>query len=299
MPPSDRVSVEKADGAKFAVAVVIPCYRQAELLPDALASVAAQSWPHIQCAIVDDGSPDDTAAVARELIRKYPGRDIRLLRQENRGLAGARNAGIRSTTAPLILPLDADDKLVPRAVERLVQEFIGESRVDLAVPRGREFGDGEDRIETRFCTLRQLLRRNRLLYSSMYTREIFDRVGGYNPNMRYGYEDWDFSIGMLEKGAVLRCVPDELFLYRKHGRTMLTDADDRSLWLRARIVCNHPDLFPLWRQGLAREVLALDGREPGLGLSLRILFSCLRDRLRPEALRQLKSLFRLRITASR
>jgi glycosyltransferase involved in cell wall biosynthesis len=291
--------VEKVDGCKPTVAVVIPCYRQAELLPDALASVATQSWPHIQCAIVDDGSPDDTAAVARELIRKYPGRDIRLLRQENRGLAEARNSGIASTTAPLILPLDADDRLVPGAVARMVQEFIGESRVDLVVPWAREFGDREDRVETRFCTLRQLLRRNWLIYSSMYTRKIFDRVGGYNPNMRHGYEDWDFSIGMLKRGAVLVHVADELLLYRKHGRTMLTDANDRSLWLRARMVCNHPDLFRPWRQRLAREVLALDGRDPGLGLSLRILLSCLRDRLRPEALRQLKSLVCPRITASR
>ncbi len=280
--------MEKSDAANPAVAVVIPCYRYAEMLPDAVASVAAQSWPHIECVIVDDGSPDDTAAVADELIRRYPDRDITLLRQENRGLATARNAGIRATTAPLILPLDADDKLVPSAVEHMARQFVGDAAVDLVVPWGREFGDRQERIATRACSLRQLLRRNWLIYSSMYRREMFERVGGYNANMRYGYEDWDFSIGILANGGVLRHLPEELFLYRKHGRTMLTDADEKLLWLRARIVCNHPELFAAWRVRLAREVLELDGGELGLGLRLRVLASLVRDRLRPEALRLLR-----------
>ena len=70
------------------VSVVIPCYRQAHFLPEAIESVLAQTYPHFEIIVVDDGSPDDTRAVAG----RYPG--VRCLRQRNRGLSAARNAGL-------------------------------------------------------------------------------------------------------------------------------------------------------------------------------------------------------------
>ncbi|MHC4922281.1 MAG: glycosyltransferase family 2 protein, partial [Planctomycetota bacterium] len=88
------------------VAVVIPCYGYAHLLPAAVASMADQTWQHVDCVIVDPESPDDTAVVAQQLIEQFKSRRIRLLKQDNRGLSASRNEAIQSTTAPLILPLD-------------------------------------------------------------------------------------------------------------------------------------------------------------------------------------------------
>jgi glycosyltransferase involved in cell wall biosynthesis len=93
------------------VSVIIPCYAQAHFLHEAIESVLAQNYPEIEVIVVDDGSPDDAAEVAG----RYRG--VRVVRQENRGLAGARNAGLGASTGEYVLFLDADDRLTPSAVE--------------------------------------------------------------------------------------------------------------------------------------------------------------------------------------
>ncbi len=93
------------------VSVVIPCYNQAHFLGEAIESVLAQSYPHLEIVVVDDGSPDNTEEVAA----RYPG--VRYVRQENQGLAAARNTGLRHSRGDYLVFLDADDRLLPEAVE--------------------------------------------------------------------------------------------------------------------------------------------------------------------------------------
>ena len=93
------------------VSVVIPCYEQARFLSEAIESVLAQTYPHFEVVVVDDGSADN----ASEVAARYPG--VRCVRQENRGLAEARNTGIRRTNGSFMVFLDADDRLLPDALE--------------------------------------------------------------------------------------------------------------------------------------------------------------------------------------
>ncbi|SFV32058.1 glycosyltransferase [Thermoflavifilum thermophilum] len=93
------------------VSVVITCYQQAHYLPDAIRSVLEQTYPHVECLVVDDGSTDDTAAVAA----LFPG--VRYVYQANQGLAAARNTGIGYARGEWIIFLDADDWLYPAAIE--------------------------------------------------------------------------------------------------------------------------------------------------------------------------------------
>jgi glycosyltransferase involved in cell wall biosynthesis len=93
------------------VSVIIPCYNQARFLGEAIESVLSQSYPHFEVVVVDDGSTDNTPEVAS----RYPG--VRCIRQENRGLAGARNTGIRHSRGSFLVFLDADDRLLPDALE--------------------------------------------------------------------------------------------------------------------------------------------------------------------------------------
>ena len=93
------------------VSVVIPCYNQAHFLGEAIESVLAQTYPHREIVVVDDGSPDNT----REVASRYPG--VRYVRQENQGLAAARNTGLRHSSGSYLVFLDADDRLLPEALE--------------------------------------------------------------------------------------------------------------------------------------------------------------------------------------
>ncbi|HEX5053389.1 MAG TPA: glycosyltransferase family A protein [Planctomycetota bacterium] len=258
------------------VAVVIPCYRYAHLLPEAVRSVVAQTWPALRIVVVDDGSPDDTVAVAAALAAQFPERRIELLRQSNQGLAAARNAGIRATDSPFVLPLDADDRLEPHAIERLMH-CLARERGDVATPLGRTFGDEQRALVTLPVTARRLKAGNCLVYSSLFRRDLFDRIGGYGANLRAGYEDWDFWLSALEHGARFVHVPEELFGYRKHGRTMLATADRKAMHLHATIACNHPRLYAPWRVRLAQRLLRA-GDTAGLWLRFGMLLTFLIDR---------------------
>lgn len=99
------------------VAVIIPVYNTQATLARCIDSVLAQTMPASEIIIVDDGSPDDAAAIARDYASRYP--VIKVISQENRGLAEARRTGINHATSPLVMHLDSDDTLTADAIEFL------------------------------------------------------------------------------------------------------------------------------------------------------------------------------------
>ncbi len=94
-----------------AVAVVIPTYNHAHFLSAALKSVLCQTHPAAEIIVIDDGSHDHPEKVVAE----FPG--VRIIRQDNAGLAAARNAGAKASSAPFLLFLDADDRLKLNCIE--------------------------------------------------------------------------------------------------------------------------------------------------------------------------------------
>jgi glycosyltransferase involved in cell wall biosynthesis len=92
------------------VSVVIPCFNQARYLGRAISSALSQSHPPLECIVVDDGSTDETAKVAEVL-------HARVIKQGNKGVSAARNAGLAAACGELIVFLDADDELLPGALE--------------------------------------------------------------------------------------------------------------------------------------------------------------------------------------
>src|SRR5918998_3304628 len=93
------------------VSVIIPCYNQGRFLSEAIESVLAQTYPHVETIVVDDGSTDDTSNIAA----RYSG--VRCIRQGNQGLAAARNTGLGESKGGYLVFLDADDRLLPNALE--------------------------------------------------------------------------------------------------------------------------------------------------------------------------------------
>ena len=93
------------------VSAIVPCYNQAHFLSEAIASILNQTYPHYEIIVIDDGSTDDTSAVAA----RQPG--VRCIRTKNEGLAAARNTGLRASAGDYVVFLDADDRLLPEAFE--------------------------------------------------------------------------------------------------------------------------------------------------------------------------------------
>lgn len=187
------------------VLVVIPCYNQAAYLAEAIESALAQTYP-VDVFVVDDGSTDGAAAVAR----RHP---VRYVWQQNRGVSAARNRGISSGSHAWVLPLDADDRLEPGMVEALI------GLDDIAGSSVLTFGSTEAPWGPPLAhpTLANFLEANHCIMSSLYRRAVWATIGGYDEAMRDGGEDWDFWIRAAAAGFTFTIVSDRLFRYRVYG----------------------------------------------------------------------------------
>ena len=230
------------------VSIVIPCYRQAEFLPQAIASVVHQSYQDWELIVVNDGSPDNASTVVREAAARYPDTAISLLETENRGLAAARNTGIEHARGWLVLPLDADDVLHPRMLEAGVAALVAHPDVSIAYTDYRRFGEDERVARTKPFNPERLYFRNQLAYCALYRRHVWADVGGYSSAMQWGYEDWDFWVNAVERGALGRRIALPLFFYRVRAGSMYSIARQRDGELRALIRARHPRIYSPWRR---------------------------------------------------
>src|ERR671913_400837 len=130
--PSKALKRLRVGKAGF-VSVVIPCYNQAHFLGEAIDSVLSQSYTDFEVIVVDDGSQDDTQGVASTYVDEDP--RVRLVSQENRGLAGARNRGLAESRGEYVVFLDSDDRLAEAALEVGVREL--EANPDCAFVSGQ------------------------------------------------------------------------------------------------------------------------------------------------------------------
>src|ERR1700722_9960305 len=94
----------------YSVAVVITTYNHSHFLSDPIRSVLAQSRPANEILVIDDGSTDRPDAVVAQFT------NVQLIRQANKGLSSARNAGLSAATSDFVVFLDADDRLLKNAI---------------------------------------------------------------------------------------------------------------------------------------------------------------------------------------
>ncbi len=233
----------KPASASPKVSLIIPCYNQAHFLANAVESVIAQTFTDWECLIVNDGSPDNTSEVARQLITEHSEKQIKLLEKENSGLADTRNYGIAHSRGKYILPLDSDDILHPDMLLKTVHLLDTEPNISIAYTDLVQFGAVSCHIQSGEYDFDALRYANHLNYCSLYRREAWESVGGYNPNMVEGYEDWDFWISCGAKEFWGRRIPEVLFYYRVKEQSMYTKAMECDARLKAQIVSNHPQLY--------------------------------------------------------
>jgi len=185
------------------VSVIVPCYRQAVFLADALASVRDQTRPADEVLVVAGDA--ESARLGREL-------GARVIVAEPRGLADARNVGIEAAAGELVLPLDADDRLSPRFLERTLAALRPQH--DIAGTWVQEFGDRGQVWEPH--GLERITEANGLPYASLMRRELWADLGGY-PIDLIGWEDWGLWLTAKDFGANAVVVPERLLNYRIHA----------------------------------------------------------------------------------
>ena len=208
---------------KGLVSVVIPNYNYAVFLPEAIDSVLGQSYREIEVIVVDDGSTDGS----QEILHGYSGH-IRVIRQENQGVASARNNGVAASRGEFIAFLDADDAWLPAKAERQVEAFLENPEVGLVHVGVENIDETGKAIGTRTEGRSGWVADDLLVFSSpvilgggsgfMVRREIFEELHGFDTRMTTS-ADWDlcYRVSVSRPVAFL---PDVLLRYRIHGSNM-------------------------------------------------------------------------------
>jgi|HigsolmetaAR202D_1030399.scaffolds.fasta_scaffold00032_45 glycosyltransferase involved in cell wall biosynthesis len=249
------------------IAVIIPCYNQARYLPEALESVVAQTRDDWEALIVNDGSSDDTSAVARALIARWPERAIRLIEQPNMGVGAARNAGIAATQAEYILTLDADDMLEPLFLERTAAVLDQRPEIGFVTTNVRFCGLEEGTWSGGDPTPERLIYDCRMVVTTLFRRLAWQQVKGFSQDRSFvTYEDWDFWLRLVDYGWRGQLVPEVLSRYRVSNTGRLSKAQLNDLLVRAQYVSEHPSLYPKaflpWAEAVRRR--AANGSFQGL-----------------------------------
>lgn len=228
------------------ISVIIPSYNQAEYLEDAIESAYNQTYAAHQIIVIDDGSTDNSLEIAqRYQFQKYPMIEspVRVVSQVNKGLASARNTGIMWATGDYCMFLDADDIMEENCLERINQAIL-RTNCDVVAPSFRTFGKAEQEVilATAF-TMDDLKQSNRLGYFSAIKRQTLLELGGYNPRMKWGYEDYDLWFDLFKRGKTLWVIQEPLIRYRLKDKSMIHDAQAHHEECMAQIRTNHPALW--------------------------------------------------------
>ena len=202
------------------VSIIVPCFNQSAFIAEALDSVSSQTYRDWECIVVDDGSTDDSA----DIIQRRVHHDTRFIyvRKANGGVSSARNLGFARATGDYFLPLDADDRLHPAFLHKVMACFSEHPQTDLVHCKARLFGAKNKVWWLPSYSYEKLLWQNMLINSSVFRREGFARSAGYAEEMVHGFEDWEFYIRLLNPGSQVRLVSSALFFYRVKGTSRST-----------------------------------------------------------------------------
>lgn len=247
----DVMPEHKPDGSRAPLAtVVVPCFNGGRFLPGLVASLETQTFRDFEVVLVDDGSTETaTIAAIAALPPAY-----RVIRQANQGLAAARNSGFAAARSPLVLPLDCDDRLAPMCLERMLGRLEEAGARTFVFCDMQTVGELDIVLPRRFNRFDQLIV-NGLPYCCLLRRSAWEEAGGYDTQMRDGYEDWELNIRLIGRGFRGVRLPEPLFIYRVDASGMLMSRSAHQhgrLWREIR--ARHPDRYALraliasWRE---------------------------------------------------
>jgi hypothetical protein len=216
------------------LSIIVPAYDAQDFIEACLASIAQQMGPRHELIVVDDGSRDRTAMLAEDMAARHPGLCMRVVRQQNQGVSGARNRGLLEARGQYIQFVDADDRMLPGAlagimdaIERFAPDVVAcdfqwwyphkerkNAYVALGYPCFEPLTDVDAILQTFFAD------RHMYVWSNVMRREIYDRVP--QPVFPPGrlYEDVSVLSRLLSHCASLVRIDVPTIAYRQHPASL-------------------------------------------------------------------------------
>ena len=208
-------------GTNSAVSVIIPAYNSEAFLAEALGSVLAQTYRPAEVIVVDDGSTDRSADVARSF------EGVRYIYQANRGPATARNTGIALARGEFIAFLDHDDVWLPNKLEVQMEFLLSHPHVGFTICRVENFLDKRFSLPPAARTI-ALMKEQINLNTLVIRRGVFDRLGFFDPTYLIGH-DLDWIVRAKDLGVEIAILPHVLLRRRIHANNLSYDAKTRRM----------------------------------------------------------------------
>lgn len=205
------------------VSIIIPLYNYAHHVVETLDSVLAQSMDDISLIVVDDCSTDNSVDTVRQWMQRQRRRRMGMVLVRNRAnarLSITRNTGIALSRSDYCFMLDADNILYPRCIEKHVEALAARPDADAAYSLLEVFEGQADVIGAGVFTRDGLRHGNFIDAMALFRRSMLLAMDGYE-NIRYGWEDYDLWLRMVQEDRIALHLPEILARYRQHNSSML------------------------------------------------------------------------------
>ena len=227
---------------KKLISVVVPCYNSGYRIAKCIDSILDQTYTNLEILIVNDGS---TCKITKKLLNFYSKKkNIKILNQKNCGLSSARNKGIKKSNGDYIYFLDADDSISNNCLELLFNK-IKKKKNCYSYPYINLVGQKNILLKKNYNFFEELFT-NQIPYSCLYPKVVLEKFGGYDENMKEGFEDWELHIRLGKNNIKGICVPGKLFHYNVSEEGMLQSISIKKYYEIYRyIVQKHKSIYSL------------------------------------------------------
>lgn len=229
------------------VEAVVTSFNQGTMIMEAVRSLCEQTTPPARVIIVDDGSTDEESLEVLKKVETIFSEHlpITLMLKSNGGVSAARNTGIAETKTPLVLVLDGDDRLEPSYIEKVCQLLRNDSCMVAASSWMQTFWVLNAVVRPCGGGLNAFLSKNCCAATHIMRRKYWEKCGGYDENMRSGFEDWEFFLSMLETEPNMQIgvVQEPLIDYRTAPASSNITSMEKRLDLMRFIIEKHLESY--------------------------------------------------------
>jgi len=202
------------------LSIVIPCFNQGLYLKENLECLSKFNCKNIEIIIINDGSTDP---ITNQIIGALDTGKYRIINQENKGLAEARNAGIILSEGNYILPLDADNMITEAYITKSIAIFESDENIAVIYGNAEIFGSKKGALIPGEFNLQRLMWVNFIDACAVIRKSVLIKVGMYDKMPVMGFEDWDLWLRIAFEGHRFHYVNETLFRYRFNERSMMRD----------------------------------------------------------------------------
>lgn len=224
---------------KYNISIIIPCYNDGQYLQECIDSVLSYTGTlELEIIIVNDGSTDTKTLELLNVLEQN--NKIKIIHQANRGLSAARNQGIQISQADFFIPLDSDDMINPAFIDSAYRSITQGN--DVVYGNVQLFGEKQELKITQWNPYTQMYV-NGIHAFAIIRKSIWKQIGGYDVNMKLGYEDWEFWINSYKHKAVFLKIEKLSYFYRVKKQSMVTQTIQKHSQILQYIHTKHYDLL--------------------------------------------------------